>query len=52
MSMGFSSCGNIVCCTGLATDENDHLWVGIATKGAGKLIEVDPETEQIVSTIG
>jgi len=37
---------------GIATDENNHLWVGISNNdGKGALIEIDPITASIISTI-
>ena len=36
---------------GLAVDENNHIWVAV-TDNAGAVIEIDPETRSIISTIG
>ena len=37
---------------GMATDENGHVWVAIADKDKGAVIEIDPETNTVISTIG
>ena len=40
---------------GLATDENDHLWMGLAGRagdGGGRVVEYNPATNAIVSSIG
>ena len=38
---------------GMAIDENNHLWVAVAENdGKGALIEIDSETNKIISTIG
>ena len=34
------------------TDENGHLWVGISKPGSGNLVEIDPNTDSLISTIG
>ena len=36
---------------GLATDENNHIWVTVADEKEGAVIEVDPETNKIISKI-
>ena len=38
---------------GIATDENNHIWVAVAENdGKGAIIEIDPESNKIISTIG
>ena len=37
---------------GMATDENNHLWVAIADEEYGSIIEFDTQTSAIISTIG
>ena len=38
---------------GLATDENNHVWVAVANNdGKGAVLEIDPETSNIISNIG
>ena len=38
---------------GMATDENSHLWVAIENvDGKGSVLEIDPETKSVISTIG
>ena len=38
---------------GLATDENNHAWVAVANNdGKGTVLEIDPETSNIISNIG
>ena len=38
---------------GIATDENNHIWVVVANNdGKGAVLEIDPETSNIISTIG
>jgi len=37
---------------GMATDENNHIWVAVAENdGKGAVIEIDPESNEIISTI-
>jgi len=37
---------------GLVTDENNHLWIAVANNGDdGAVIELDPETKSVISTI-
>lgn len=37
---------------GIATDENNHIWVAVANNdGKGAIMEIDPETSNIISTI-
>ena len=38
---------------GIATDSSDHIWVAVAQNGEkGAVIEIDPETKTIISTVG
>ena len=37
---------------GMATDENGHIWVTVADKEQGAVIEIDPETGTVISTSG
>ena len=37
---------------GMATDEHNHVWVAIADREKGLVIEIDPETFTIISTVG
>ena len=38
---------------GLATDENNHVWVAVANNDdKGAVLEIDPETSNIISNIG
>ena len=37
---------------GMATDENSHVWVALSDKEKGSIIEIDPETNTVISTIG
>jgi len=37
--------------TGLATDENGHLWIGVTGKENGLLMELDPATNTVISKI-
>ena len=37
---------------GLVTDENGHLWVGISSRESGTLVEINPDTDTIISSIG
>ena len=37
---------------GMATDENNHVWVALSDKDKGTVIEIDPESNTVVSTIG
>ena len=37
---------------GMATDENGHIWVAVADREKGAIIEIDPETQDIISLIG
>ena len=38
---------------GMAVDTNNHIWLALAQNGdKGTIIEIDPETEAIISTIG
>ena len=37
---------------GIATDENNHIWVAVAENdGKGAVIEIDPETNKIISIL-
>jgi len=36
---------------GMAVDENDHVWVALADEDKGAVIEIDPVTNTIISTI-
>jgi len=36
---------------GMATDENGHIWVTVADKEQGAVVEIDPETGTVISTI-
>ena len=37
---------------GMATDENGHIWVAVADSEKGAIIEIDPDTQDIISLIG
>jgi len=37
--------------SGLATDENGHLWIGLTGKVDGSLVEVDPAKDTVISKI-
>ena len=37
---------------GMVIDENDHLWAGVSDSEAGFVVEINPETKQIISKIG
>ena len=38
---------------GIAVDTNEHIWVALAQNGEkGAIIEIDPDTKSIISTIG
>ena len=38
---------------GLATDTSDHLWVAVSNVGdSAAVIEINPETQTVVSTFG
>ena len=37
---------------GMATDENNHVWVAVSDEEFGSIIEIDPLSSTIISTIG
>ena len=38
---------------GIVTDTSDHLWLALANvDGKGSIIELDPETNSVITTLG